>query len=107
MTSKYRNRRTPCLAGHKHASGKEARRCNDLMMLFRAGQIQNLQVQPPAFKHLCNGHLIESYRADFIYFEDGVRVVEDVKPDGNYRTRDYNRKKKWMRAEYNVEIRET
>ncbi len=104
MTSKYRAKRTRCLHGHMHDSKREATRCDELMLLFRAGQIRNLEIQPPAFKLLIKGQLIESYRPDFIYFEDSQRVVEDVK---GYKTKDYRRKKKWMLALYNVEIRET
>ncbi len=102
--TKYRAKRTPCLAGHVHASKKEANRCNELHLLAKSGQIRNLQIQPPAFKLLINGKLIESYRPDAIYFEGGNRVVEDCK---GYKTKDYKRKAKWMEAQYNVKIRET
>lgn len=44
------------------------------------------------------------YRADFVYVENGERVVEDVK--GRI-TAMYRLKRAWLLAEYGIRIRET
>jgi hypothetical protein len=43
------------------------------------------------------------YRADFTYEADGKLVVEDAK---GFRTEMYKLKKKWVKAEYGIDIRE-
>lgn len=103
VITKYRAIRTKCLAGHDHASKKEARRCDDLMLLFRCGQIHNLEIQPK-FECHADGIKIGSYVGDFVYFdENGKRVVEDVK---GMKTPLYRWKKKHVEAEYKIHIRE-
>ena len=47
---------------------------------------------------------IGTYVADFVYLEDGARVVEDVK---GMKTDMYRWKKKHLLAEYGVQIKET
>ena len=47
---------------------------------------------------------IGTYVADFVYVEDGARVVEDVK---GIRTDMYRWKKRHLLAEYGIPIRET
>ncbi len=76
--SKYGAIKTPCAHGHVHDSKIEARRCNDLHLLERAGEISHLE-QQPAYACVVNGKLICTYKADFRYFTDDRRVVEDVK----------------------------
>jgi hypothetical protein len=44
-----------------------------------------------------------TYRADFTYLEDGRLVVEDAK---GWRTEMYLLKRKWLKAEYGIEVRE-
>jgi hypothetical protein len=90
--SKYGAIKTTCNAGHSHASKKEARRCNDLQLLERAGQISGLQ-QQPKFRFvidgrevkLDNGH-VAGITADWSYVENGKKVVEDAK---GMRVRDF------------------
>ena len=76
-----------CSSGHKHDSKKEARRCDELNLMQRAGLIKGLNIQPkyeliPAKKD-STGKTIErqlNYIADFSYTtSDGQFVVEDVK----------------------------
>jgi len=82
---KYGASKTVCAAGHNHPSRKEARRCDDLHLLQRAGAISDLVVEPrfkfdiggPVLRGLNNRVL--SYRPDFGYKEGGKPVVEDVK----------------------------
>lgn len=83
--NKYHARKTPCNQGHMHASGKEARRCNDLHLLQRAGEICGLQIEP-RFTFAVNGRQVKMrngqparYTPDFTYVERGVKVAEDVK----------------------------
>ncbi len=83
-------------------SRAEAKRYGELKVLFRAQQIQLLELQPEFELHPygCNKP-IGKYRADFAYFENGKRVVEDVK---GVRTPLYRWKKKHVEAEYKVQI---
>lgn len=83
--SKYGAKATPCAHGHNHASKREAKRCNDLHMLVRAGAITDLEVEPTFILApdgqpiiMGNGHKAR-YRPDFTYRENGRRVAEDVK----------------------------
>ncbi len=85
MKAKFGNRKTACNAGHNHASAKEARRCNDLHLLQRAGQIVGLKCEPRFYFH-ANGRdvkmrngAVASYRPDFTYIENGKQIAEDVK----------------------------
>lgn len=75
---KYRAQRTSCGAGHSHPSKAEAKRCDELHILQRAGEIHRLE-QQPTFPVFINGIKIFEYRADFAYFNEHERVVEDVK----------------------------
>lgn len=112
--SKYGARKTPCNNGHIHDSAKEARRCNDLHLLQRAGQISRLTIEPQFWfvidgiqiKH-DNGRRV-GIKADFQYFEGESNVVEDVKAaDWKGRARDYPLRKAVFRALYPfIEFRE-
>ena len=84
-------------------SKKEAKRYAELLILQRAGEISNLELQP-RYNMILNGVKICSYSADFRY-QDGLElVVEDVK---GYKTPVYNLKKKMMKAFHSIEIFET
>ena len=96
--TKYYSRSTICNQGHKHASKKEANRCDELTLLERAGVIMALKQQEKfslqkGFKY--RGKTIRpiTYRADFSYWdkEKGYFVVEDVK---GFKTQVYRLKKK-------------
>ncbi len=87
----------------RFASKKEAKRYTELKLLFKAGQIRNLELQPP-LDFIIDGKKIFTYRPDFIYFENGKRIVEDCK---GYRTPVYRLKKKLIEAQLRVQIRET
>lgn len=81
--NKYRNKITE-LDGIKFHSAKEAKRYAELKLYEKGGLISNLQLQVP-FQLIeplvINGkrHRAIVYYADFVYTEDGKRVVEDVK----------------------------
>ena len=102
---------------------KEANRWFELRMLERAGKISNLQRQykfvliPTQIeqyerygktgKRLLDGQrVIEkecAYYADFVYYEDGKLVAEDVK---GFRTEVYKIKRKMMLEKYGIRIKE-
>lgn len=85
--NKYRAKKTPCRQGHTHASGREAKRCDELHLMLRAGDIEDLELQPQFWfaidgrqlKHE-NGRRV-GYKADFLYTDrhSGTRIVEDSK----------------------------
>lgn len=123
--NKYKNSKCKCNQGHIHDSRKEARRCNELTLLERAGEISNLRQQVkyvliPAQRDKSTevytrgkrkgepkeGKLLEKeccYYADFVYAKNGREVVEDAK---GMRTEVYKLKKKLMLYFYEIKIRE-
>lgn len=84
------------------ASMHEASRYQELMLLQRAGQIQDLELQVP-FAIVVNGKKICKYLADFRYFDvaSGKVVTEDAK---GYANQLYKLKKKLVEAMYDVQI---
>jgi hypothetical protein len=85
--------------GIKFASAKEARRYSELKLLQMAGKISLLELQP-RYKLVIE----ETYVADFRYIENGETIIEDVK---GCLTREYKRKRKAMKNQHGVTIRET
>lgn len=88
-------RKTCCNAGHVHDSKAEAKRCDDLHLLQRGGQILALKIAP-RFYFAVNGidvkmgnGQVARYTADFTYIEGNRQVVEDVKPKGGLVERDF------------------
>jgi hypothetical protein len=100
--SKYNARRTRS-GDRTYASRAEARRAIDLQLLQRAGHIQDLEYQVRIGLDVA-GHRIGYYVADFVYIENGQKVVEDVK---GFKTPMYTWKRKHFAAQYGYEIRET
>jgi hypothetical protein len=97
---KYKNKWTICNQMHKHASQKEAHRCDELTILERQGYIKDL-LQQPIF-NLLHGFLWHKekmrgidYVADFSYYDNQKKcfVVEDTK---GYKTDLYVMKKKLL-----------
>lgn len=101
--NKYRNQPV-IVEGIKFPSKKEANRYLELLSASRLGLITELKVHP-RWKIEVNGVFICSYTADFSYREreTGLLHVEDVK---GYRTRDYKRVKRLMKAVYGIVIEE-
>ena len=106
--TKYGNRKVK-LNGETFDSSKEARRYGELVLLERAGQISHLERQvkygliPSQYR---DGKCIEravQYVADFVYYEDGKKVVEDAK---GFRTKDYILKRKLMLYIHGIRIKE-
>jgi hypothetical protein len=83
--NKYRNRKIT-YNGEVYDSVKEYRRHDELKLLEKAGRITNLQRQVPfeliPKQRNSTGKVVEracNYIADFVYEQDGQRIVEDVK----------------------------
>lgn len=90
--------------GIRFASKAEAKRYGELRLLERAGVIEHLNVQP-RFDFVINGMNCGFYKGDFSYFENGVRIVEDVK-GGPTATAVYRLKAKLVKALYHLDVRE-
>jgi hypothetical protein len=103
--SKYGNVKTITSDGIKHDSIKEANRWCELKLLERAGMIQDLQRQVKyELIPKQDGERPVYYIADFVYTENGKRIVEDTK---GMRTKEYKLKKKMMLYFHGIKIKET
>lgn len=108
--TKYNNKKVT-VNGQAFDSKKEANRYKELLLLEKAGAIKDLRMQVkftliPAQRDEATGKVVErecSYKADFVYEEDGKTVVEDVK---GFRTKEYIIKRKLMMWRYGIRIRE-
>ena len=106
--SKYRSKKV-VVDGIQFDSKKEAKRWTELRLLERAGAITELDRQVkfeliPSQR--IDGKVVEracSYIADFVYNENGKKVVEDTK---GIRTTDYIIKRKLMLFVHGIRIRE-
>lgn len=87
------------------ASKREARHYADLKLLERAGEITHLECQP-VFKLIVNDILINTYTADFSYFDrrDRRLHVVDVKSKPTAEKRDFKRTCKLMKALYQIDV---
>jgi hypothetical protein len=89
--------------GIRFDSKREAGRWQELRFLEKAGHISGLTRQVP-YKLFVNSQLITTYKADFVYVENGREVVEDSK---GYRTPEFKLKAKLFEALYGFKILET
>lgn len=89
--------------GIKFDSTLEANRYSQLLLLVKAHVISNLRLQVP-YELIVNNILVAKYIADFVYFQDGVEVVEDSK---GFLTTEYRLKKKLMKAIHDIDIYES
>lgn len=92
--STYFAKKTPCTHGHTHASRREAKRCEELHLLQRRGEISGLQIEERftfvingAPVKMANGHDMR-FTPDFTYLEHGRKVCEDVKAANHHMARD-------------------
>lgn len=102
--SKYRAFKTT-VGGITFDSGLEAKRYTQLKILEAAGTIKHLQIQPKfnlMDRYKYDGKTIRAiyYIADFVYEENGKRIVEDVK---GIRTKDYIIKSKLFIKKYIID----
>ena len=117
--SKYGNRKV-IRDGMEFDSLKEYRRFCELSLLQNAGKVTDLQRQvkfvliPAQYEPdtigkrggVKRGKLIErecSYVADFVYTQDGKRIVEDTK---GFKTKDYIIKRKLMLWVHGIRVQE-
>jgi hypothetical protein len=100
--NKFNAKRTE-VDGITFDSKKEAARYLQLKLLQKAGQIQDLELQPE-YPMIVNNRKVCSYRADFRYTENGKNIVEDTK---GIRTAMYRLKAKLFKALYGFDIYET
>lgn len=118
-SQKYHNKKTT-MNGITYDSQKEAKRHQELLLLERAGAIQDLKRQVkfvliPTQREpdtrgvrggIIKGKVLElecSYVADFVYTENGKTIVEDTK---GFKTKDYILKRKMMLHFHGIRIRE-
>lgn len=104
---KYHNRKVKTYEG-TFDSKKEYERWIYLKLLQREGKIHFLKRQVPyvlvpSQKKKVGSERPVKYIADFVYEQDGVPVVEDVK---GVRTSEYIIKRKLMLQVYGIEIKE-
>jgi hypothetical protein len=101
---KYRNEKTT-IDGITFASRAEARRYWSLKIMERAGEIEDLELQP-RYPLVVNGVKVCVYVADFSYFDclTQTKAVEDTK---GVSTPVYKIKKNLMFAIHGITIRET
>lgn len=102
--SKYRNVKVE-VNGVRFDSRKEAARWQQLQAREAAGEIHGLDRQVP-FSLVVNGQLVAKYVADAVYYEDGVRIVEDTKSPITRKNPVYRLKCKLVKALLGIEIRE-
>jgi hypothetical protein len=94
--------------GFKFQSKKEAARYIQLRNLERSGEISDLQLQTSyeiiAGKYTDTGRPVK-YRADFSYWHEKKRLIEDVKVrTAGVQYRLFQLKKFLMRERYGIEI---
>jgi len=122
MRTKYRSKKA-IVNGITFDSLKEARRYQELLLLEKAGEITDLQLQksfeliPAQYEtferygkrgqRLKDGkRCIEksvTYKADFVYMKNGKTIVEDTK---GFKTTDYIIKRKLMLYIHGIRIQE-
>jgi hypothetical protein len=108
--SKYSNTKT-----NGYDSKKESKRAGVLKMLNKGGAISELQEQVPFVlapaqyvtntkgKQVCARRELK-YIADFVYIQNGLKIVEDCK---GFKTKEYIKKKNLMKRIFDIEIKET
>jgi hypothetical protein len=109
--SKYGAKKAHCSIGHEHDSQREAKRCNELRLLERAGEISHFETQAQFWFEIAgkqlkhdNGRRV-GVKLDFTYRDrSGNQVAEDSK---GMIVRDWPLRKAVFRALYpHIELRE-
>jgi len=103
MTSKYRNVKTE-IDGIVFDSLKESRRYQELMLLYKAKIITNLEIHKK-YPLIVNGVSLGHFESDFSYIgQDGRSVIEDVKSEVTRRIPLYRLKAKLMIAIHGLRV---
>lgn len=108
--SKYGNKRT-VVDGQTFDSMREAEHFRELLIRKHATapdqRIVTIELQPRFELHALGGAHTCDYVADFrVTYENGIVEVIDVKSPVTRKLSTYRIKKKWMRAEYGIIIKE-
>lgn len=111
--NKFGAKKAACAQGHSHDSIGEARYCDQLHLLQRAGEIEQLEVHPQ-YWFVINGKQVKhpngrrvGFKPDFRYFDrhSGNEIVDDFK---GFRTPDYVLRAAIFRALFpTITLRET
>ena len=105
QNNKYKNHIVE-VDGIKFHSAKEAAYYGELKIRKMTGDILSFERQI-RYKLEVNGVLICTYISDFeVVLSTGIREVIDVKSFFTRRLPEYRKKKKLMKAIYNIEIKE-
>jgi len=98
--------------GRRFPSKREAKRYGELMLLQRAGEISDLQLQP-AFPVQINGKPFCVYHADFAYKANSSestkgceRIVEEVKSSGTRKDPSYRLRRKAAELYHGITVEE-
>ena len=102
--SKYGNKKVK-LEGYVFDSRAEASRYQELRLMEKANAIHALEVHP-TFYFSINNVSLGYYKADFQYWENGRRIVEDVKSEATRKLPVFRLKKKMMLALHGIEVQE-
>jgi len=100
--SKFKNVTVTTADGRFDSKG-ELRRWNQLKLLHRAGEIQDLRRQVSYDIEVLGLHICR-YVADYTYTDGGRKVVEDFK---GVRTDTFRLKKKLMKAVHGIDVYES
>lgn len=92
------------LGGVVFASKKEMKRYAELQLLQRAGEVQDLELQPE-FRVSINDQHFCTYTADFAYTEKGQRVIEELKSTGTAKDAAYRLRKKAAELFYGIKVK--
>ena len=92
------------MGGIVFASKKEMKRYAELRLLQRAGEVQDLELQPE-FRVSINGEHYCTYTADFAYTEKGERIVEELKSTGTAKDAAFRLRKKAAELFYGIKVR--
>jgi hypothetical protein len=96
-------KRTPCNRGTSHPSIGEARRCDELQLMEKAGAIRDLE-EHPSWSLDIGGVHVGRYTADWRYRDarGGGLVVEDFK--GARQSRDVTLRIKLLEALHGIKV---
>lgn len=110
---KYLNKRTR-IGDLVFDSKREAEHWGHLRMLERAGRISGLERQVPfvlapavKFDGAAKKKPAMRFIADFVYFENGARVVEDVKSEITAKLPAFQMKRHLMKHLHGIDVRIT